>query len=869
MRVVVTGASGEFAASIIPELLSRGNEVMGLSRRARAFDSADYRHACVDVRDVDALIEATKDADALIHLAWTTHPTHDLEATRAVDLGGTSAVLEAMQCNGIQRLVMASSVMAYGARADNPPMLSESDPLRPSSKHVYSQHKVQAEDLVAKSGLNALLVRASVVMGRTTTGVTQEGWATPVILGVRGAANVMQCIHPDDLARFFADAVTRPDWTGPVNLAGEGSLTIPEIAGILGKRYIELPQRTTEALLTFLWDRHVISLDPGAFEAVAHFPIVDTTRLTTEFGWHPAWTSRGCVEDFKRANCEHIFVGTRKISVPWRWPWAPVPAAFEQTPERAPAAPPGIAGEFDTTVHPSWPVYTAANTSEAFPGPMTPLSLELAVNAMRAAGVQAAQILDVPGDLHRALAEDNVGAFGHGVYANLSVVFAMGNMLPGADVEGWQSSLMGSDDSHGQAAGEKLGTLAMARRMPGLMAKVIRLSSYAAELDDRAREAQLTWPSIPTLTDDQLIARLSRCGDEVANAWAVASQATAYVVPLMGLLEKQGGKRFATRIRIGDELTSAQIGGGARRLADVARADTELSTVLRQTSSVEALSWIRRERLDFARKLEELIDDAGHRGPRETELANRVFADSPERIVDTIGKLLSAPPRATDADEQPMSKRLKLLAAIASRFQRSREQVRDAAIRHTHEYRLLARELGDRLVKRSVLDSLDDVFYLTQRELKYPPADARAIVQRRRDERERLAEQRPPINFVKQWDVAVSDDDELQPGQVLQGTPVSAGLAKGRVRVLTVDTMEELEPGEVMVASFTDTGWTPFFTYAAAVVVDTGGEMSHSAVVAREFGIPCVVGTSTASRVLRTGQMVEVDGSTGTVTRVE
>ena len=78
---------------------------------------------------------------------------------------------------------------------------------------------------------------------------------------------------------------------------------------------------------------------------------------------------------------------------------------------------------------------------------------------------------------------------------------------------------------------------------------------------------------------------------------------------------------------------------------------------------------------------------------------------------------------------------------------------------------------------------------------------------------------------------------------MLRGTAVSAGLAKGAVRVLTVDSMDELEPGEVLVTAFTDTGWTPFFAYAAAVIVDTGGEMSHAAVVAREFGIPCVVGT--------------------------
>ena len=153
--------------------------------------------------------------------------------------------------------------------------------------------------------------------------------------------------------------------------------------------------------------------------------------------------------------------------------------------------------------------------------------------------------------------------------------------------------------------------------------------------------------------------------------------------------------------------------------------------------------------------------------------------------------------------------------------------------------------------------------------MKNPPANAAELVARRRAERDRLRTERPPLNFAGTYAVAKSESGELQPGQSLQGTPVSAGIAKGPVRVLTADSMDDLEPGEVLVSAFTDTGWTPYFSFAAAVVVDTGGEMSHAAVVAREFGVPCVVGTLRGSSVLRTGDVVEVDGATGKVTRVE
>jgi phosphoenolpyruvate synthase/pyruvate phosphate dikinase len=168
-----------------------------------------------------------------------------------------------------------------------------------------------------------------------------------------------------------------------------------------------------------------------------------------------------------------------------------------------------------------------------------------------------------------------------------------------------------------------------------------------------------------------------------------------------------------------------------------------------------------------------------------------------------------------------------------------------------------------------VIDRPDDVFYLVRDELTNPPADAKALIARRRVERVQLESRRPPLNFVGEWTPDADAGVELMPGESLRGTPVSAGLAKGPVRVLTVESTDELEPGEVLVTAFTDTGWTPFFAYAAAVVVDTGGEMSHAAVVAREFGIPCVVGTSTGSKALKTGHVVEVDGASGVVTRVE
>jgi phosphohistidine swiveling domain-containing protein len=86
------------------------------------------------------------------------------------------------------------------------------------------------------------------------------------------------------------------------------------------------------------------------------------------------------------------------------------------------------------------------------------------------------------------------------------------------------------------------------------------------------------------------------------------------------------------------------------------------------------------------------------------------------------------------------------------------------------------------------------------------------------------------------------------------------------VRVVHPETIDDLEPGEILVAKVTDVGYTPAFAYAGAVVTELGGHMSHAAIVAREFGVPCVVNARGAASRLPTGTLIEVDGGTGRVT---
>lgn len=101
---------------------------------------------------------------------------------------------------------------------------------------------------------------------------------------------------------------------------------------------------------------------------------------------------------------------------------------------------------------------------------------------------------------------------------------------------------------------------------------------------------------------------------------------------------------------------------------------------------------------------------------------------------------------------------------------------------------------------------------------------------------------------------------------VLKGAPASAGVVSGKARVILDPTGARLEPGEILVAPSTDPGWTPLFFTASGLVMEMGGPMSHGAIVAREYGIPAVVGVSGAIEHITTGQQITVDGSRGIIT---
>jgi pyruvate,water dikinase len=183
-------------------------------------------------------------------------------------------------------------------------------------------------------------------------------------------------------------------------------------------------------------------------------------------------------------------------------------------------------------------------------------------------------------------------------------------------------------------------------------------------------------------------------------------------------------------------------------------------------------------------------------------------------------------------------------------------------------YKQALLEEAERLVQARALREKEDIFYLTFQELhdavRTNQVDDQLIGQRKDAFRSYQA-LTPPRVLTSDGEVVTGAYRRDVPAGALVGLPVSAGTVEGRARVIANMAEADLEPGDILVTAFTDPSWTPLFVGIKGLVTEVGGLMTHGAVIAREYGLPAVVGVEHATRLIRDGQRIRVHGTDGYV----
>ncbi|MFJ9112392.1 rifamycin-inactivating phosphotransferase [Streptomyces sp. NPDC102283] len=259
-----------------------------------------------------------------------------------------------------------------------------------------------------------------------------------------------------------------------------------------------------------------------------------------------------------------------------------------------------------------------------------------------------------------------------------------------------------------------------------------------------------------------------------------------------------------------------------------------------------------------------ILDNVGNFGPGAAEQRfeqGRRTARQKEQ--DVLSRLRSLPDGDRKADEtQRMIDRVRTFIGY-------REYPKYGIVSRYFVYKQALMAEAERLVRDNVLPEKEDAFYLTFREFHETVRSNRVdeqLIQRRKDAFRSYQALTPPRVLTSEGEAltgAYRRDDV--PAGALTGLPVSAGTVEGRARVILDMAEADLEAGDILVTTFTDPSWSPLFVGIAGLVTEVGGLMTHGAVIAREYGLPAVVGVERATRLIRDGQRIRLHGTDGYV----
>jgi rifampicin phosphotransferase len=566
-------------------------------------------------------------------------------------------------------------------------------------------------------------------------------------------------------------------------------------------------------------------------------------------------------------------------------------------------------------------IWDNSNIAESYNGITTPLTFSFARHAYEGAYRQFCRLMKVPG----AVISDNDAIFSHmlgfirgRVYYNLLNWYRLLAMLPGFSVnQRFMEQMMGVRQGLPPEIATSLRDRTWSRRQEDRLrlawsALGLVGSHFALRRNIKAFYARLNEslaPPSPPLTDmrlDQLVAEFRRLESRLLTRWDAPLTNDFLAMIFFGALGKAAARWCEGAQNLQNDLISGE--GGiisaepARRIVDMAR------IIAKDPRLVDLLCGDHPDAQhisdpEFRALYDEYLEKFGDRCLEELKLESATLVDNPEALLQTIGQAArrltsDAQPRQTQRPREEAERRaadamrghpLRKLA-FAWLLHNARARVRDRENLRFERTRLFGRvrrifvEIGRRLHGEGILQNPRHVFYLTIDEVlgfvegAAIDTEIGLLAQRRAQTFVGYSSQPPPADrFETRGAVYVGNAytdntpgvDPVNDDGVLRGVGCCPGIVRGRVRLIRDPRSAHLEAGDILVAERTDPGWIMLFPAAAGVLVERGSLLSHSAIVARELGIPAIVSIPHLMQSLVDGQLVEMDGAAGTIRIVE
>ncbi|MCA4730522.1 NAD-dependent epimerase/dehydratase family protein, partial [Mycobacterium avium] len=568
MHILVTDATGALGRLVAGQLIAAGHTVTGIAELPHPCLDRNVEFVCAPLRD-RVLRELTDEADAVIHLAPI-----DPTAPGNAAMDGLARVTDAA--------ARAGSRLLFVSQAAGRPEL-----YRP------------AEDLVASSWGPSVVVRIAPPVGRQLDWMVCRTVAT--VLRTKVSAQPMRVLHLDDLMRFLVTALDT-DRTGVVDLASPDTVNL-----VTAWRMLRATDRRSRLHRVRSWSQLIPDLNVAAVQEDWMF----------EFGWHAldavADTARGLVG--RRLDTAGAINHGAQLALP-----------VEVLPQRAgngahSAAPEGVEGEFDDRIDPRFPVFSATALTEALPGPLTPITLDVQLSGLRTASRVLGRVLALGGAVGEEWDSRAIAVFGHRPYVGVSV-----NMVAATQLPGWDQDAVARDALVGRPqvgdplpfgepalAGGALGSIAKAVAAGRSVALLRHLRANTRDYCTAAVAEQVDAAQLALLPQAALEVRLRLLRDRIHQGWILnALWLLDTGITAAALVRSQAGQSVPG---LGMITESGLVAAETAELAAMLAADPPLCALAADgnLASIRALAPKTAAAVDAA------VARIGHRGPGDAE----------------------------------------------------------------------------------------------------------------------------------------------------------------------------------------------------------------------------------------------------------
>lgn len=567
----------------------------------------------------------------------------------------------------------------------------------------------------------------------------------------------------------------------------------------------------------------------------------------------------------------------------------------------------------------NYALWDNSNIVESYGGVTTPLTFSVARSAYADAYRYLGRVIGVS---ERAIQanektyEQMIGLIDGRVYYNLLNWYRLLMLTPGFRFNRrFMEQMMGVTQSLPDSAvpqaedGSRLavlrGALGLLRVSWRLMIRLVGHNQRVVQFH-RKLEKALAPQELQQMTLEQLVDQYEALETRVIPAWDVPLINDLYCMIFHGALRKLCEIWLPEELAdVHNNLVSGEAGiislepvQRMREMADLVRNDAGFVTLL-NNANIATIKQSLAARGKFRKEFDAYLDRFGDRCMDELKLESHTLTDDPLPLLRAVGQMAKMgdvrKPGSSNSRQDAEKKVLcamrgsvlrrfifKCVLGLARERVRDRENLRFERTRVYGRVRAIFVEIGKRLQVQDIIESSDDIFYLEVGEvIRFVQGTGasialRGIIAARREEfNDYQSRPNPPRRFLTCGPPQLSasrreiEADDVVADQCLRkGLACSQGIVRGPVRIVRDPRTANVQAGDILVAERTDPGWVTIFPLVAGMIMERGSLLSHSAIIARELGLPCVVGVEDACNWLHDGDWVEINGATGTIRRL-